>query len=29
MVGKLQPADFFPKVFGPNQDQPLDARGGA
>ena len=24
MLGKLQP-DFFPNVFGPNQDQPLDA----
>ncbi len=24
MVGKLIP-DFFPKIFGPNQDQPLDA----
>jgi len=24
MVGKLQPA-FFPSIFGPNQDQPLDA----
>lgn len=24
MLGKLQP-DFFPPVFGPNQDQPLDA----
>src|SRR6476659_6698438 len=24
MVGKLQP-DFFPKIFGPTQDQPLDA----
>ncbi|HEX6980368.1 MAG TPA: hydantoinase B/oxoprolinase family protein [Alphaproteobacteria bacterium] len=24
MVGKIQPA-FFPKVFGPNGDQPLDA----
>jgi 5-oxoprolinase (ATP-hydrolysing) len=24
MVGKLLP-DFFPKIFGPNQDQPLDA----
>ena len=24
MLGKLQPA-FFPPVFGPNQDQPLDA----
>ncbi len=24
MLGKLQP-DFFPHVFGPNQDQPLDA----
>ena len=24
MLGKLQPA-FFPAVFGPNQDQPLDA----
>jgi 5-oxoprolinase (ATP-hydrolysing) len=24
MVGKLAP-DFFPKIFGPNQDQPLDA----
>ncbi|PSC06819.1 5-oxoprolinase [Alsobacter soli] len=24
MLGKLQPA-FFPKIFGPNQDQPLDA----
>ena len=24
MVGKLQP-DFFPKIFGPAQDQPLDA----
>ncbi|MDA7599192.1 hydantoinase B/oxoprolinase family protein [Alphaproteobacteria bacterium] len=24
MLGKLQP-DFFPSVFGPNQDQPLDA----
>ena len=24
MVGKLMP-DFFPKIFGPNQDQPLDA----
>ncbi len=23
MVGKLQP-DFFPKIFGPSQDQPLD-----
>ena len=28
MVGKLIP-DFFPKIFGPAQDQPLDARGGA
>jgi 5-oxoprolinase (ATP-hydrolysing) len=25
MVGKLIP-DFFPKIFGPNQDQPLDAQ---
>ncbi len=25
MLGKLQP-DFFPKVFGPHADQPLDAR---
>ena len=24
MLGKLQP-DFFPNVFGPNQDEPLDA----
>jgi 5-oxoprolinase (ATP-hydrolysing) len=24
MLGKLHP-DFFPRVFGPNQDQPLDA----
>ena len=24
MAGKLIP-DFFPKIFGPNQDQPLDA----
>jgi 5-oxoprolinase (ATP-hydrolysing) len=24
MLGKLQP-DFFPSIFGPNQDQPLDA----
>ncbi len=24
MVGKLQPA-FFPSIFGPNQDEPLDA----
>ena len=24
MVGKLMP-DFFPKIFGPKQDQPLDA----
>jgi 5-oxoprolinase (ATP-hydrolysing) len=24
MAGKLMP-DFFPKIFGPNQDQPLDA----
>ncbi len=24
MLGKLQP-DFFPRVFGPDQDQPLDA----
>jgi 5-oxoprolinase (ATP-hydrolysing) len=24
MVGKLQPA-FFPSIFGPDQDQPLDA----
>ena len=24
MVGKLIP-DFFPKIFGPRQDQPLDA----
>jgi 5-oxoprolinase (ATP-hydrolysing) len=24
MVGKLQP-EFFPAIFGPNQDQPLDA----
>src|SRR5215467_14505763 len=24
MVGKLMP-DFFPKIFGPHQDQPLDA----
>ena len=24
MLGKLQP-DFFPKIFGPGQDQPLDA----
>jgi len=25
MVGKLLP-DFFPKIFGPHQDQPLDAK---
>ena len=25
MVGKLIP-DFFPKIFGPNQDEPLDAK---
>src|SRR4051812_36877037 len=25
MAGKLMP-DFFPKIFGPNQDQPLDER---
>jgi 5-oxoprolinase (ATP-hydrolysing) len=25
MVGKLIP-DYFPKIFGPNQDQPLDAK---
>ena len=24
MLGKLQP-DFFPNVFGPGQDEPLDA----
>src|SRR4029077_16644990 len=24
MVGKLIP-DFFPKIFGPHQDQPIDA----
>ena len=24
MLGKLQP-DFFPNVFGPNQDEPLNA----
>jgi 5-oxoprolinase (ATP-hydrolysing) len=24
MVGKLQP-DYFPRIFGPNRDQPLDA----
>ena len=28
MVGKLMP-DFFPKIFGPAQDQPLDAGRGA
>ena len=28
MVGKLIP-DFFPKIFGPEQDQPLDAGCGA
>ena len=27
MLGKLQP-DFFPAIFGPNQDQPLDAEVG-
>src|SRR5690606_7636856 len=26
MLGKLQP-DFFPAIFGPNQDQPLDVAG--
>lgn len=26
MVGKLRP-EFFPSLFGPNQDQPLDAAG--
>ena len=28
MVGKLIP-DFFPKIFGPTQNQPLDAARGA
>ncbi len=28
MVGKLMP-DFFPKIFGPHQNQPLDAQRGA